>query len=126
MENDSESSENDSDAEDQNVNEAKTETESRIYSEEQLRTLDEQLDQANEPIRSRVLKDAFHLMDQINVPCRYGSAKDFSRKLRDALFVADDDDKKLVEAVLLRQGTTWKKKLLAIPAWIFRRVKRKH
>lgn len=65
-------------------------------------------------------------MDQINVPCRYGLAKDFSRKLRDALFVADDDDKKLVEAVLLRQGTTWKKKLLAIPAWIFRRVKRKH
>ena len=64
-------------------------------------------------------------MDQIKVPRRHGLANDFSRRLRDALFVVDEDDKKRVEAVLLKQGTTWNEKLIKNPRWLFRRVKRK-
>ena len=100
------------------------EEESRKIGNQQFSSLPEQLP-AEEPIRSRVLKDVFHLMDQIKVPRRHGLANDFSRKLRDALFVIDEEDKNKVKDVLTRNQITWDEKLLKNPGWIFRRVKRK-
>ena len=100
------------------------EVKSSEYGRTEFSSLPSQYEHA-EPIRSRIIKDVFHLMDQIKVPRRHGLANDFSRRLRDALFVVDEDDKKKVEAVLLKQGTTWNEKLIKNPRWLFRRVKRK-
>ncbi|KAI8136974.1 ribonuclease H-like domain-containing protein [Fennellomyces sp. T-0311] len=101
--------------------------ESREYGEATFSSLPKpsESEMHDQPIRSRVLKDAFHLMDMIRVPRKHGLAADFTRKLRDVLFIIDDEDKRRVEAVLLRQGTTWNKMLLKNSSWIFRQVKRK-
>lgn len=46
---------------------------------------------------TRVLKDIFHLMDMIKIPKRHGLSKKFSRVLRDAIFVYEQNDKQTVE-----------------------------
>lgn len=76
------------------------------------------------PVPSRVLKDAFHLLDLIKVSLRHGLSKDFIRRFRDALFVIDTDDKQRVEAYLISIGTDWNTRLLADPKFIFDRVRR--
>lgn len=95
-----------------------------MYGNQEFPSLPQQPQQA-EPIRLCILKYVFHLMDQIKVPRRHGLANDFSHKLRDALFIVDEDDKRRVEAVLEQKETTWDDKLIKNPGWIFRRVKRK-
>ncbi|KAI9484349.1 hypothetical protein BDB00DRAFT_878931 [Zychaea mexicana] len=44
-------------------------------------------------VRSRVLKDVYHLMAMVRVPRKHGASAEFARKLRDALFIVDSDDK---------------------------------
>lgn len=75
-------------------------------------------------IPSRILKDAFHIMQMIHVSLKHGMAKDFIRRFRDALFVVDPDDKKKVEDYLLSIGSDWKTKLLVDPEYIFKSSKR--
>ncbi|KAG0161863.1 hypothetical protein DFQ30_005160, partial [Apophysomyces sp. BC1015] len=75
-------------------------------------------------INRRILKDIFHLMDMVKVPKRHGLAKEFARRLRDAIFVVDREDRQLVEAYLAAKNTTWNYMLTAKPAWVLRRVKR--
>jgi hypothetical protein len=58
-------------------------------------------------VPSRVLKDAFRLLDLIKVSLRHGLSKDFMRSFRDALFVVDSEDKQRVEAYLIFIGTNW-------------------
>ncbi|KAI9487949.1 hypothetical protein BDB00DRAFT_850742 [Zychaea mexicana] len=41
----------------------------------------------------RILKDIFHLMDMIKVSKRHGLAKDFARRLRDAIFIVNQQDR---------------------------------
>ncbi|KAG0178868.1 hypothetical protein DFQ29_002903 [Apophysomyces sp. BC1021] len=69
-------------------------------------------------------EDIFHLMDMIKVPKRHGLAKEFSRRLRDAIFVVDGEDHRLVEIYLASKNITWNYMLTAKPSWILRRVKR--
>ena len=75
-------------------------------------------------VPSKILKDAFHIMQMIRVSLKHGMAKDFIRRFRDALFVVDPDDKRKVEEYLVSVGTDWKTKLLADPKYIFQQVKR--
>lgn len=75
-------------------------------------------------LQTRVLKDIFHLMDMVKVSKRHGIAKEFSRRLRDAIFICDEEDRRRVEAFLVSQGQNWEGKLLTNPAWIFKRVRR--
>jgi hypothetical protein len=75
-------------------------------------------------VPSRVLKDAFHLLDLIKVSLRHGLSKDFIRRFRDALFVVDTDDKQKVETYLHSIGTDWNTRLVSDPKFIFDRVRR--
>jgi hypothetical protein len=75
-------------------------------------------------VSSRVLKDIFHLMDLIKITSRHGLKREFSSRLRDALFVMDAMDVERVKRVLDRQGISFAKKLQTNPAWILRRVRR--
>ena len=109
----------------QHLNESEVHEESRQFGNQELSSLSNHL-LPTEPICSRVLKNVFHLMDQIKVPRRHELANDFLRKLRDALFVLDDEDKNEVEAILSQNRMTCDQRLLKNPRWIFRRVKRKY
>ena len=71
-----------------------------------------------EPTHSRILKDVFHLLDILKISQKHGLSKVFKRAFRDILFIIDDSD------ILIKQGTTWNKKLAESPDWIFRRVRR--
>lgn len=58
-------------------------------------------------VPSRILKDAFHVMQMIKISLKHGMAKDFMRRFRDALFVVDPDEKKKVEEYLVSTGIDW-------------------
>lgn len=75
---------------------------------------------------TRVLKDIFHLIEMIPISLKHGLAKEFKRRLRDALFIVDEDDKKLVQEryIIKRKGETWERLLLHRPKWLLRRVRR--
>lgn len=63
-------------------------------------------------------------MDMIRVPKDHTLKKEFTRRLRDALFVPDKDDMARIERYLRSQGKTWEGKLDEDADWILRRTKR--
>ena len=75
-------------------------------------------------IRTRVLGDIWHLMNQFKIPVTHGLRRPFARALRDALFVPDQTDKAAVEEVLHKTGVTWEQMVLWKPDWVWKRVKR--
>jgi hypothetical protein len=75
-------------------------------------------------IPSRVLKDAFHIMDMIKVPLRHRLAKDFARRFRDTLFVVDQNDRRSVERYLVSIGSDWNTCFFENPDFILERVRR--
>jgi hypothetical protein len=78
----------------------------------------------NPEIVSRVLGDAFHLMNQLKLPPHHGLYHPFSRAFRDALFILDTEDKANVEALLAKKDLTISQMILKSPEWVFDRVKR--
>jgi hypothetical protein len=76
------------------------------------------------PVISRVLKDIFHLMEQIDISLKHGLSKEFKRRLRDAIFVPDKDDRERLEAHLAAKNITWEEAVDRFPDWLWQRVKR--
>ncbi|KAF7722529.1 hypothetical protein EC973_003056 [Apophysomyces ossiformis] len=72
----------------------------------------------------RILKGIFHLMDMIKISRLHELAKEFLRRLCDALLVVDQDDRLLVERHLATKNLTWDYMLSTRPSWVLRRVKR--
>ncbi|CAO3657291.1 unnamed protein product [Mucor hiemalis] len=83
-----------------------------------------EISHSNTTVPSRVLKDAFHLIDQIKVSMRHGMAKDFKRRFRDCLFVVYEEDKKNVTRYLATIGYTWEAYLVENPDFLWERVRR--
>lgn len=75
-------------------------------------------------VPSRVLKDAFHLIEQIPISLRHGMAKDFKRRFRDCLFAVNEEDKKKVEEYVISIGSDWATHLVNNPDFIWERVRR--
>ena len=75
-------------------------------------------------IPSRVLKDAFHLIEQVPVSLRHGMAKDFKRRFRDCLFAVNQEDKRKVEEYLTSIGSDWDTHLVNNPDFVWERVRR--
>ncbi|KAI7846547.1 hypothetical protein BDC45DRAFT_577112 [Circinella umbellata] len=73
---------------------------------------------------TRILKDPFHLMAQLKVPKKQSLAKEFARRLRDALFLIDKDDRRRIETYLQSQNIIFKYMLSKNPAWVLKQVKR--
>lgn len=78
----------------------------------------------DDAIRSRVLGDIWHLMDQFKVSIHHGMRRPFSRALRDALFLPDPADKAAVEDVLRKRDVSWNTMVLSKSDWVWRRVRR--
>jgi hypothetical protein len=76
------------------------------------------------PIRSRVLGDVWHLMDQFKISLHHGLRRPFARALRDALLIPDASDKAAVSHVLDTLHTTYDLMVLTNAEWVWARVKR--
>jgi hypothetical protein len=70
------------------------------------------------------MKDIWHLMDMVKVSSRHGLAREYSMRLRDAIFIVDEDDKRGVLQYLARKRISWEDQLARKPKWILRRVRR--
>lgn len=75
-------------------------------------------------IRSRVLGDIWHLMDQFYISVQHGLRRPFARALRDAFFIPDAEDKAILEAFLLSKDVTWDSMVLYHSHWLWQRVRR--
>ncbi|KAH7919165.1 hypothetical protein BV22DRAFT_1051234 [Leucogyrophana mollusca] len=75
-------------------------------------------------VRSRVIGDPWHGMDQFKIPVHHGLRQPFARALRDALFLPDLNDKSAVERVLAKRNTTYQMTVLHQSDWVWQRVKR--
>ncbi|KAG2198707.1 hypothetical protein INT47_005392 [Mucor saturninus] len=82
------------------------------------------LDSGNVHVPSKILKDAFHVMQMIRVSLKHGMAKEFSRRFRDAMFVVDLGDKRLVSQYLESIGTDWESYMVKTPDFILKRIRR--
>ncbi|KAG2211379.1 hypothetical protein INT45_007541, partial [Circinella minor] len=79
---------------------------------------------SSNPLPSRILKDAFYLIDMIQVPRKHRLAKEFTRRLRDAIFLIDKNDKRLIEEYLKTKHMTFDMMMDQNPTWVLRHVKR--
>ncbi|KAG5643535.1 hypothetical protein DXG03_000676 [Asterophora parasitica] len=70
-------------------------------------------------IRSRVLCDLWHLMDQFKISLHHGFRRPFARALRNAILLPDPEDKAALEAVLTKHNITWDQILLWKPEWVW-------
>ncbi|KAI7853847.1 hypothetical protein BDC45DRAFT_569823 [Circinella umbellata] len=72
----------------------------------------------------RVLKDIYHFKALLKVPRQHVFAKEFARRLRDAVFVFDKNDRKKVEEYLGKKRLTWVSAMNTNASWTLRRIKR--
>ncbi|KAG2215880.1 hypothetical protein INT45_006787 [Circinella minor] len=84
-------------------------------------TSEQQYTQSHNP---RILKDIFHLMDIIKVSKKHLLAKEFKRHFRDAIFVANSEDRDRIEKHLRTIGCSWDYMLTKNPAWVLHRCRR--
>ncbi|KAJ6473082.1 hypothetical protein C8R45DRAFT_776206, partial [Mycena sanguinolenta] len=75
-------------------------------------------------IRSRVLKDIFHVFNMIYISRSHGLRIAFSRALRDALLIPHPSDKAWIERYLKTRGVTWDNMLRFHPTWVWRHCRR--
>lgn len=77
-------------------------------------------------VRSRVIKDVFHLMHVFPLSQTHGAKADFCRALRDALLIPDPMDSVRVSAwgALQNPPVTLNQLRITNPKWLWKRVKR--
>jgi hypothetical protein len=77
-------------------------------------------------IRSRVLKDPFHVFNMLYISRTHGLRIAFACALRDAIFIPDKEDKQHITAWASLQNPpkTWKDLLHQNSAWLWRHCKR--
>jgi 3'-5' exonuclease len=77
-------------------------------------------------IRSRVLKDVFHVFNMLRLSTMHGLRKEFGRTLRDILFVADKEDRMRIAtwAMKLNPPKSFQQLELSQPNWVHKRCRR--
>lgn len=77
-------------------------------------------------IRSRVLKDPFHVFNMFYIAKGHGLRIEFSRALRDAIFIPDKDDRRRITAWGSAQvpPRSWDEMLRTNTTWLWRHCKR--
>ncbi|KAK2464000.1 hypothetical protein APHAL10511_003944 [Amanita phalloides] len=96
-------------------------TENILVSEStELAELAPQLLYEDSEIRTQVLGDIWHLMNQFKIPVTHGLRQPFARSLHDALFVPDQADKAAVEEILCKTSITWEHMVLWKLDWVWK------
>ncbi|KAG8932761.1 hypothetical protein FRC00_014144 [Tulasnella sp. 408] len=75
-------------------------------------------------IRSRVVKDCFHVMQGIPISRAHALKRPFARALRDAILIPDAEDRHRISAVLRAADSSWERQLRINPTWLWKRCKR--
>jgi len=75
-------------------------------------------------IRSRVLKDIWHIFDMISISKSHSLRQEFARTLRDAVFLINEEDRAHVDARLRSEGSSFEEKLKYQPKYLWRLVRR--
>ena len=77
-------------------------------------------------LRSRVLKDVFHVFNMLRLSTSHGLRKEFARVLRDAIFVPDREDRMRISAwaSCLKPPKTFESLQMTRPAWLWKRCRR--
>ncbi|KAF6759179.1 hypothetical protein DFP72DRAFT_1102402 [Ephemerocybe angulata] len=77
-------------------------------------------------LRTRVLKDIFHLFNMLRLPATHGLRKEFTRALRDILFVANLEDRVRIMAWASRQpgAPTFEQLAIRHAHWLWQRCRR--
>jgi hypothetical protein len=83
-----------------------------------------QVSQSDGGLQSRVLLDAFHFMRRLDLPKKHSSQGEFSKALRDAMFILDEYDKLNVTRYLATQNKTFEEKATSEWKWVSKRVRR--
>ncbi|KAG2055820.1 hypothetical protein BDR06DRAFT_970603 [Suillus hirtellus] len=78
----------------------------------------------NSEIRSRIIGDIWHLMDQFKISLHHGLQRPFSHALRDAIFLLDPEDCAAVKKVLEMKNTTFQQMVLTNSDWVWQHVRR--
>ncbi|KAG6825492.1 hypothetical protein H0H92_003568 [Tricholoma furcatifolium] len=80
----------------------------------------------NQSIRSRILKDPFHVFNMLYLSASHGLLKEFAIALRDAIFIWDKADKSRIVVWGQTQNPplSWNDILITRPDWLLRRCKR--
>lgn len=73
----------------------------------------------------RVLKDAFHWLNQLDLPDTWIRRQDCMRELSDALFEQNQSDRKAVDAVLEARGSSFREQRVANQEWLWQRIRRR-
>ncbi len=78
------------------------------------------------PVRSRVLKDPWHVFNMLNTPRAHGARIIFAHALRDAIFIPDKGDKENISRYLsaLSPPRSWEMAVRTTPKWVWRHCKR--
>jgi len=75
-------------------------------------------------IRSRVLKDIWHIFDMISIAKNHALRAKFARTLRDAVFLINEEDKARVDERLKSEGSSFEEKLKYQPKYLWHLVRR--
>ncbi|KJA22277.1 hypothetical protein HYPSUDRAFT_202294 [Hypholoma sublateritium FD-334 SS-4] len=77
-------------------------------------------------IRSRVLKDIFHVFNMLRILTVHGLRNEFARALRDGIFIPDKEDRARVAAygATLQPPMTFEELRASKPTWLWRHCKR--
>ncbi len=82
------------------------------------------LEEFSRLVRSRVLKDAFHLLDMVYISRVHGLRIPFAQAFRDALFIPNIEDKACIETWLRTKNLEWEDMLRYKSAWLWRHCRR--
>ncbi|KAG9218525.1 hypothetical protein CCMSSC00406_0001361 [Pleurotus cornucopiae] len=77
-------------------------------------------------IRSRVIKDPFHVFNMFYISAAHGLLHDFALALRDAMFIPDKDDQAriIIWATSQKPPLLWEDLVARRPKWVWKRCKR--
>lgn len=73
---------------------------------------------------TRVLQDIWHVMHRLKLPVNHGARIGFSRAMRDAIFIMDQEDVRKVTHHLRKDGHNFEDFYASNPTWILARVRR--
>ncbi len=96
-----------------------------LLAQELLESMSQAWD-AEFPIRSRVLKDPWHVFNMLYISRTHGLRVSFARALRDAIFIPDKGDKARICRYLatLKPPRDWDYALRTAANWLWKRCKR--
>ena len=98
--------------------------ESQLYGQQMLQNAN--MTAWDTTVRSRVLKDPFHVFNMLRLSTTHSLRKEFARALRDILFVPDPEDRHRIMTwlAIAKPGVTFEQIQATNPVWLWKHCRR--